>query len=67
VFGGVIGSLDGDGESVLSSVMLSGCSPDDDAEEEPEKKVDMRDVALGLNAAVRCESRERNGGIPPNV
>jgi hypothetical protein len=39
VFGGVIGSsavVDGEGESVLSSVILSGPSPDD-VPEDPER------------------------------
>ena len=55
VLGGVIGSraeTDGEGESVLSSVRLSGGSADD-APEEPEMYVDRRAMPLRPRAAVR--------------
>ena len=54
VLGGVIGSraeADGEGESVLSSVRLSGPSVWDNAED-PERYADRR-VELRLKAAVR--------------
>ena len=54
VLGGVMGSnaeFDSDGESVLSSVRLSGASGAD-AAEEPERYADRRDV-LRPKAAVR--------------
>jgi len=56
VLGGVIGSsavLEGDGESVLSSVMLSGASADD-VPEDPERYVERRATpARPTSAAVR--------------
>lgn len=55
VFGGVIGSKaepDGDGESVLSSVRLSGASEDEVADE-PDMNVERREPAARPKAAVR--------------
>jgi hypothetical protein len=55
VLGGVIGSMadpDGEGESVLSSVMLSGAS-DEEVAEEPDINAERREDPARPKAAVR--------------
>jgi len=56
VLGGVIGSIvepAGEGESVLSSVMLSGCSVEDDPVDEPEMNAERREEPERPSPAVR--------------
>ena len=67
VLGGVIGSsavVEGDGESVLSSVIFSGPSPDD-VPEDPERYVESRATpARPTRAAVKCDWCECRGEGP---